>query len=1124
MSTKKKATEVKASASSTAAGGASPAAVSGGEIAAAAAAASTNNSDQVSPYQSIDPSMSTPSFLFSLKSHVKSQIASRLEYYTALYGPNNSASRTMLTFATRDFPFLGSVDWGAERAGMMEGGGYTEMDVDGGGMNDSDIDGARDQYSYLHAMNRTRDVSIPSTSSSPARRKEPFPMTPAAAAEGMSAKSKKSLSSKQNNSIAKSPTKSASKSEAVESFIDKMDTFVESRKASPKKSRGKASSRKEKSSSTDSHDENITVAKTKSPTKPASKSDAIDSFIESRRRIPTKTSNQTVGSAKADVGNDSMNIPLPNYDTNETPLAPALPPMDMAYVDVEENENEEGGGDNEPTADGKVEARSGVTIDNFVPNGKVEEKWFHNFKKWVYLNNPSSPDTFGFDPLSSILPKEWAKTQRGYYKEFEQGNKSPMTQDKVTLLEAAGFELVGKRGRKSSVVDEPNGRSTNNDTPKTASARVGTSPSPTNASPVERTSLQSKDDEIRQISRSTKRKAPSALELPLPAMAKKRKSSMPQSESEESYQQNDSDSGVDQPASKPKPKKSISPRKMYFSFDERLQQCIAFKEEHGHMHIQNNAGILENRLGEWACAMKTSYRKLFNGDASPTEVHVESDVTIESFVPNGKVENKWFGNLKQWIAEQQSSNGDTNDSSSSASPLPKQWGKKQRDYYRLFSTNQKSQLTSDMVALLNDAGFFSSKDAQYQRKGVMATGSEYIQLEMLEEIGFAFDPGENNDGAGAVQDTSTPNGRVWNWRLEQCRQYNEENGHLNIPKHDKVLGKWADRMCDLYNRRLVTGKKTKKTSLLPISSAERVKVKELEKLGFAFDGTFDVHMQRLAAFKAEAGHTKVPLKYHLNRALGHWVEMIRREHNKANKGEQSDYLTVDRLRKLATIGFSFEARKADHGPWEGRFEQLRAYREEHGCDPPTSHKELGNWINSMRKYYNHKQDGKKHHLTDEREEKLRSIGFVFQKGNRPSAAAKASIRSGQKKTFDDRLAEFARWKELHGHPYVPTVQEGEYKHLGRWVAKCRMAYKAYKKGVRNPKFGILTADQALKLANAGFAFDASHIHKTPKNNNPDVSAAAAEEEEEEEDEAANRDGHEAGWDSYGQNGQNSSFV
>lgn len=59
---------------------------------------------------------------------------------------------------------------------------------------------------------------------------------------------------------------------------------------------------------------------------------------------------------------------------------------------------------------------------------------------------------------------------------------------------------------------------------------------------------------------------------------------------------------------------------------------------------------------------------------------------------------------------------------------------------------------------------------------------------------------------------------------------------------------------------------------------------------------------------------------------------------------------------------------------------------------------------------------------------------------------------------------------------------GNDKQLGRWVVSQRMAYKAYKTGKKG-KYGMLTAEKALKLAQVGFAFDAKHIHKTPKNTN-----------------------------------------
>lgn len=143
------------------------------------------------------------------------------------------------------------------------------------------------------------------------------------------------------------------------------------------------------------------------------------------------------------------------------------------------------------------------------------------------------------------------------------------------------------------------------------------------------------------------------------------------------------------------------------------------------------------------------------------------------------------------------------------------------------------------------------------------------------------------------------------------------------------------------------------------------------------------------------------------------------------------------------------------------------------------------WILPQRRAYNHKKEGAinpKHKLSDEREEKLRSIGFVFVTKERTAYAerVKAGIKAVPRVSWEGRLAEFVRWKERHGHPYVPTVTSGEDKGLGRWVASQRMAYRAYKEEKKvNIRYGILTAEKALALSNAGFAFDASQIRRTP---------------------------------------------
>lgn len=120
-------------------------------------------------------------------------------------------------------------------------------------------------------------------------------------------------------------------------------------------------------------------------------------------------------------------------------------------------------------------------------------------------------------------------------------------------------------------------------------------------------------------------------------------------------------------------------------------------------------------------------------------------------------------------------------------------------------------------------------------------------------------------------------------------------------------------------------------------------------------------------------------------------------------------------------------------------------------------------------------------------------GLIF--NTQAWANARSRLRSARDNNlrWEENLRDFVRWKEAHGHPYVPTKAEGQDRTLGSWVDSQRMAYKAYRRGRANKsKHGVLTADKVRRLKNAGFAFDASHIKKTPKDGSHVVAQAKAE--------------------------------
>ncbi|KAK1744866.1 hypothetical protein QTG54_004157 [Skeletonema marinoi] len=72
----------------------------------------------------------------------------------------------------------------------------------------------------------------------------------------------------------------------------------------------------------------------------------------------------------------------------------------------------------------------------FVPKGKLEERWLKNFHKWK-----QSVEKQGLDDTAnqSPLPKSWINAQRKEYKAMKQNEKTSMTQSKADLLESAGF-------------------------------------------------------------------------------------------------------------------------------------------------------------------------------------------------------------------------------------------------------------------------------------------------------------------------------------------------------------------------------------------------------------------------------------------------------------------------------------------------------------------------------------------------------------------------------------------------------------------------------------------------------------------------------------------------------------
>lgn len=62
---------------------------------------------------------------------------------------------------------------------------------------------------------------------------------------------------------------------------------------------------------------------------------------------------------------------------------------------------------------------------------------------------------------------------------------------------------------------------------------------------------------------------------------------------------------------------------------------------------------------------------------------------------------------------------------------------------------------------------------------------------------------------------------------------------------------------------------------------------------------------------------------------------------------------------------------------------LRSYKEEHGHTNVTvrENHSLGHWVHNQRTHYRRKREGTPSTMTDERENALNALGFVWRRGN-----------------------------------------------------------------------------------------------------------------------------------------------
>ena len=288
--------------------------------------------------------------------------------------------------------------------------------------------------------------------------------------------------------------------------------------------------------------------------------------------------------------------------------------------------------------------------------------------------------------------------------------------------------------------------------------------------------------------------------------------------------------------------------------------------------------------------------------------------------------------------------------------------------------------------------------------------------------------------------------------------FEAEHGHCRVSqRRDPKLGTWVStqRKC---KKKLEAGQPS------PGITAERVA--QLEALGFEWSPPFihtdevgwEAKRARLAAFKDEHGHCRVPINHLADPKLGRWVKNQRAYKKWLAAGRPSPQITAERVAKLEALGFEWVTPTTDEAGWEAKRARLAAFKAEHGhCRVPRSHladPTLASWVHDQRQRKRKLEPNPQ--TSAERVAKLNALGFEW------------SPPSTDEAGWEAMLAKLATSKAEHGHCWVPAKHAADPK-LARWVKFQRQCKKGLDAGDPNPN---ITAGRVGKLDALGFEWDA----------------------------------------------------
>ena len=289
----------------------------------------------------------------------------------------------------------------------------------------------------------------------------------------------------------------------------------------------------------------------------------------------------------------------------------------------------------------------------------------------------------------------------------------------------------------------------------------------------------------------------------------------------------------------------------------------------------------------------------------------------------------------------------------------------------------------------------------------------------------------------------------WNQQFQELINYNEKNGHTNVPstcKEYPLLSLWvrAQRQCFKQNK------------------LEQKKIDRLNSVGFQFELRKEVkrtglswndYFLELKKFEEAYGHTFPSSDYLVKGTVfREWVSHQRIYYRMGK-------LTEDQMKKLDGLNVMEVSR--DDFDWESRYKELVKFKELNGhCRVPLKMEgkrlkyfkeqrlSFGKWVAKQRTLY------KKGELSQERIEKLNAINFNW--------------KSHRDESWDKKFQELMAYKEEYGTVnFVTWNKQHQFYSLSLWAVSQRNCYRNHE----------ISKDKVAELEGVGFEWDIKKVEK-----------------------------------------------